>query len=60
MRESLYIRVIIWVDTILKNMNTRTIHLGMKVLAWYIDPNGIENTITIKYPYPTGIKKCEM
>jgi hypothetical protein len=31
----------------------------MKVLAWYIDPNGITNTNTIKYPYPTGIKSCD-
>jgi hypothetical protein len=31
----------------------------MKVLAWYIDPNGIENKNTVNYPYPTGIKKCE-
>ena len=35
-------------------------YLGMKVLAWYIDPNGIENKITITYPYLTGIKKCEI
>ena len=32
----------------------------MKVLAWYIDPNGIENTNTIKYPYSTSIIKCEI
>ena len=31
--------------------------LGMKALAWYIDPNGIENKITNKYPYPIGIKE---
>jgi hypothetical protein len=25
----------------------------MKVLAWYIDPNGIKNKNIVKYPYPT-------
>ena len=29
----------------------------MKVLTWYIDPNGIENINTIKYPCSTSIKK---
>ena len=32
----------------------------MKVHAWCIDPNDIENKNTIKYLYPTGIKKCEL
>ena len=32
----------------------------MKVSAWYIDPNGIENKNTIKYSYPIGIKKYEI
>ena len=32
----------------------------MKVLAWYIDLNGIKYTNIIKYPYPLGIKKCEI
>jgi len=31
----------------------------MKVLAWYIDPNGIKTANTFIYPYPSGIKKCE-
>ena len=31
----------------------------MKILAWYIDLNGIENNNSIKHPYPYGIKKCE-
>ena len=29
----------------------------MKVLAWYIDLNGIENKNIVKYPYPTSIQK---
>jgi len=33
--------------------------LGMEVLAWYIDPNGIKNN-TVKHPYPTGIRKDEI
>ena len=60
-RENLFsAQVIIWVNTILNHIDTRTIFLGMKVLAWYIDLNGIENKKTVKYPYPIGIKKCEL
>ena len=33
--------------------------LGIKIFEWCIDPNGIENKNTIKYPYPTGREKCE-
>jgi hypothetical protein len=29
--------------------------LGIKVLAWYIDPSGIESTNIVRYPYPIGI-----
>ena len=31
----------------------------MKVLARFIDPNDIQNTNIIKYPYPIDIKTCE-
>jgi hypothetical protein len=31
----------------------------MKILAWYINPNGIRNKNTVKSPYPVGIKKCK-
>ena len=58
--ESLWTQVIIWVSTIRNHIDTRTIYLGMKVLAWYIDLNGIEKENNIKDPYPTGIKKCEI
>jgi hypothetical protein len=35
--------------------------LHVKVLACYIDPNGIENKMkTVEYTYPTGIKKCDI
>ena len=47
-RESLYTRVIIWVHTILNHIDTRAIWLGLKVLAWYIDPNGIWIFMLIK------------
>ena len=33
------------------------IYLGMEMLTWYIDMNGIENTNILKYPYPIDIKK---
>jgi hypothetical protein len=55
-REPLYIRVIICVNSILNHIDSRAILPGMKVLAWYIDLNGIENKNTVKYPYPTGVK----
>jgi hypothetical protein len=32
----------------------------MKVLAWFIDPNGIENKSNFKHPYPIGIKECQI
>jgi hypothetical protein len=32
----------------------------MKVLAWYIDPNSVENKSTVKYPYRASIQKCEI
>lgn len=34
--------------------------LGIKILIWCIDPNGIENDNTVKYPHLTGIRKCEI
>jgi hypothetical protein len=36
------------------------IYLGMKLLEWCINPNGIGNNDTVKYPYPSGNKKCEI
>ena len=58
-RESLYTRVIIWVHTILDHIDTRVICLGMKVLAWYFDPNGIKirNNHQISI---SGIKICKI
>jgi hypothetical protein len=32
----------------------------MKVLAWFIDMNGIENKNTVKYPCPIGVQKREI
>ena len=36
-------------------MDTRVVCLVLKILAWYIDPNGIENKNILTYPYPTGM-----
>lgn len=36
------------------------VHLGMKVLAWYIDLNSIKNINIPKYSQPISIKKCEI
>jgi hypothetical protein len=47
--ESLCTRVIIWVIIILKHMILGGFSLGMKVLAWNVDSNGIENKNTIMY-----------
>jgi hypothetical protein len=32
----------------------------MKVLAWYLDLNAIENKNTVKFLYPTGTQKCDI
>ena len=53
MEESLYTRVVLWINTILKHMNTRAI------LAWCIDANDLENQNTVKYPFPMGMKKVK-
>ena len=56
MRESLCTQLIIWVDTILKHIDTRAILPRYeRVLAWYKDPNGIENIINLNYLHPTSI-----
>ena len=34
--------------------------MSMKVLAWYVDPNGKENKVTLKILIPMGIKKKEL
>ena len=49
-RESLFTQVLTWVNTILNHIDTRAFCLGIKVLAWDIDPNGIENKNTVKSP----------
>ena len=50
-QKSLSTRVIIRVDIILNFIILGRFYLGIKVLACYIDVNGIENKNTIKYPY---------
>ena len=35
-------------------------YIGVKVLAWYIDRNGIENKNIVKYPYTISIKKHDI
>ena len=61
MREPLYTWITIWVKTILNHINTRPIVPwfcpSRRVLTWHIALNGIENKITVKYPYPTCSKK---
>jgi len=31
----------------------------MTVLAWYIDPNDIENKVAVKHTHPLGMKSYE-
>jgi hypothetical protein len=38
----------------------RRLYLGIQVLAWYIDPNDIEEKYSVKYTCSTDIKKCEI
>jgi hypothetical protein len=56
----MYTRVIIWVNTILGHINTRTILPRYKGSCIVYRPKDIENKNIIIYPYPTGIKKCEI
>ena len=46
-RECLCIRVIVWVNTILKHVDIRAIYRSMKVLTWYIDQNVIKIEILL-------------
>ena len=34
------------------HIDTKIFFLGTKVLAWYLEPNGIENKTNVKYPCP--------
>ena len=52
-RESLYTRVIIGVNTILNHIDTRVFYLGMK------NPHSIENKNIVKYPYPYPSKSTK-
>ena len=35
-------------------------YLDVTILPWYTDPNGTESKDILKYPFPSGIKKCEI
>lgn len=54
-REFLYTHVIIWMSTILNHIDI-AMYPCVKVLAWYINPNGIENKYILKYSYHNGTK----
>lgn len=56
MREPLYFRGIIWVNTLFLNHNDTRVILP-KVLAWYIDSYSIKNKNIFKFSYPSGIDK---
>ena len=56
-RGSLYIHVIGWVNPFQTILILGSFRLSVKVLAWYIDPNGIKNIDVINHPYPTNKEK---
>ena len=57
-RESLYTQVIIWVDNIMNHIDTRVILPRYEGLYIVYRPKWYQKKNTIKYSYPTGIKKC--
>ena len=60
-RESLFIRVIIWVYTISNHINTMAILPRYDYSCMiYINSNGVEDKNIAKYPYHVGIKMCEI
>jgi hypothetical protein len=56
-RGSLDIHVIGWVNPFHTILILGSFRLGVKVLTWFLDPNGIKNTNVINHPYPTNKKK---
>lgn len=66
-RESLYTRVISWLNTIvnLDHFDTRAILPRYDISCIQMvngkkcRPKWYKNKNTVKYPYPTGLKKCE-
>ena len=51
-RKYFYTQVIIWVNTILTILILGWFYRSMRILAWYIDPNGIKNTKYREIPIP--------
>ena len=53
-------RFIIWVNTILNHIDTRTILPRHKSPCMvYIEPNGMENTNVLEYPYLMDFKNVK-
>ena len=57
MREYLYIRLIIRVNTILNHIDTRVILPRYESSSWYIEQNDMENKITHEIPIPYWYQK---
>ena len=58
--ESLYARVIIWVNTILTHIDTRMLLPKYEGSCMAYRPKWYQNKNAITYPYPTGIKNYEI
>ena len=58
-RESLHTQLIVWVNAVLNHIDTRMILLGVKILAWLIDPNDTEPK-TLSNTHANTHKKYEI
>ena len=47
-------RILVYTSYNLGQYNLSPFCLAMKVLAWYVDLNGLENNNFVKHPYPTS------
>lgn len=49
MREALYMGSIIWVNTILKDIHTGRLCVGIKILAWCIEHRILANLMMFQF-----------
>ena len=60
MRESFYIQVIVWGNTILIISITKAILLRYEVSCMAYKPKCYQIKNAVKCPYPTSIQKCKI
>lgn len=60
-KESLYARVIVWVNIVVNHNDTRTLLPTYQNLAWCIGPNGMRKKISANAPNTVMIsRKCKV